>query len=144
MGYRKGSDGSPEIDPDQAKTVMRIFYGFLAGKSTAQLKTELEADHILSPTGKEAWSRATIYNMLQNEKYAGDILLQKTYTKDFMTKTVKKNRGELQQVYIKDNHPAIIPREIFQQVQLELSRRGSKPKTYPPPVRPHRDECLGA
>ena len=54
--------------------------------------------------------------------------MQKTFTADFLTKKVKKNRGEVTQYYVTDNHPAIIPREIFQQVQLELARRSSRPK----------------
>ena len=72
--------------------------------------------------------KATIQNILRNEKYAGDVLLQKTFTADFLTKKIKKNRGEVTQYYVTDNHPAIIPREIFQQVQLELARRSSRPK----------------
>ena len=70
--------------------------------------------------------------MLQNEKYAGDVLLQKTYTADFLEKKVKKNRGEVKQYYITDNHPAIIPRDIFQEVQLEIARRSSKRKGFLP------------
>lgn len=128
IGYRRGEDGQPEIDPEGAKTIEHIFYGFLAGKTPAQLKTELEKEHILSPTGKTTWSKATIQNILRNEKYAGDVLLQKTFTADFLTKKVKKNRGEVTQYYVTDNHPAIIPREIFRQVQLELARRSSRPK----------------
>ena len=128
IGYRRGEDGQPEIDPEGAKTIEHIFYGFLAGKTPAQLKTELEEIHILSPSGKATWSKATIQNILRNEKYAGDVLLQKTFTADFLTKKVKKNRGEVTQYYVTDNHPAIIPREIFQQVQLELARRSSRPK----------------
>lgn len=128
IGYRRGEDGQPEIDPEGAKTIEHIFYGFLAGKTPAQLKTELEELHILSPSGKATWSKATIQNILRNEKYAGDVLLQKTFTADFLTKKIKKNRGEVTQYYVTDNHPAIIPREIFQQVQLELARRSSRPK----------------
>lgn len=131
IGYRPGPDGTPEIEPEQAKTVKQIFYGYLAGKTPAQLKAELEQDHIPSPTGKAEWSRATIQNMLHNEKYAGDLLLQKTYTADFLTKTVKKNHGEVEQYYVRNNHPAIIPRDIFQAVQLEMARRGSKTKVDP-------------
>ena len=97
-------------------------------KLDAELKTELEEIHILSPSGKATWSKATIQNILRNEKYAGNVLLQKTFTADFLTKKVKKNRGEVTQYYVTDNHPAIIPREIFQQVQLELARRSSRPK----------------
>ena len=128
IGYRRGPDGQPEIDPEGAKTIEHIFYGFLTGKTPAQLKTELEEMHVLSPSGKTTWSKATIQNILRNEKYAGDVLLQKTFTADFLTKKVKKNRGEVTQYYVTDNHPAIIPREIFQQVQLELARRSSRPK----------------
>ena len=128
IGYRRGADGQPEIDPEGAKTIEHIFYGFLAGKTPAQLKNELEEMHILSPSGKTTWSKATIQNILRNEKYAGDVLLQKTFTADFLTKKVKKNRGEVTQYYVTDNHPAIIPRAIFQQVQLELARRSSRPK----------------
>lgn len=131
LGYRPGPDGRPEIDPEQAKTVKRIFYGYLAGKTPSQLKAELEQDHVPSPAGKTEWSRATIQNMLHNEKYVGDLLLQKTYTADFLTKTVKKNRGEVEQCYVRNNHPAIIPRDIFQAVQLEMARRGSKTKINP-------------
>ena len=128
LGYRKGADGRPEIDPEQAETVKRIFYGFLAGKTPQQLKLELEREGIPSPTGKAEWSKATIQNMLRNEKYVGDVLLQKTYTADFLTKKIKKNQGEIAQYYITDNHPAIIPRDVFQEVQLELARRSSKRK----------------
>ena len=53
----------------------------------------------------------------------GDVLLQKTYTADFMEGKIKKNNGELPQYYIKDNHPAIIPREMFYQIQEEIARR---------------------
>ena len=74
LGYRPGPDGRPEIDPEQAKTVKRIFYGYLAGKTQSQLKAELEQDHVPSPAGKTEWSRATIQNMLHNEKYVGDTL----------------------------------------------------------------------
>ncbi len=56
----------------------------------------------------------------------GDILLQKTYTADFIDGKIKKNNGELPQYYIKDNHPAIIPREMFFRIQEEIARRNSK------------------
>ena len=128
LGYRKGADGEPEIEPEGAAVVTRIFYSYLGGKALEQIAAELEQDHILTPRGKETWSRSTILNMLRNEKYAGDVLLQKPYTSDFLQKKVKKNRGEVAQYYITDNHPAIIPREIFQEVQLEIARRNSKRK----------------
>lgn len=78
---------------------------------------------IPTPTGKTNWSVSTIMSILQNEKYKGDALLQKTYVADFLTKRTKKNRGELPQYYIENSHPAIIEPEMFELVQNEIARR---------------------
>ena len=59
--------------------------------------------------------------MLRNEKYMGDVLLQKTYTSDFLSKKKVKNLGELPQYYVENNHEPIIPRETFQQAQGNFS-----------------------
>jgi len=61
--------------------------------------------------------------MLGNEKHIGDLLMQKTYTADFLTKVQADNNGNLEQYFIKDDHPAIIPREEWEAVQIELARR---------------------
>lgn len=87
---------------------------------------KLEKAGIPSPAGEPQWTTQTVLRILQNEKYAGDVLLQKTYTSDFLEGKVKKNNGELPQYYIQNNHPAIIPRETFYQIQEELARRRSK------------------
>jgi len=55
--------------------------------------------------------------MLQNEKYMGDALLQKTYTVDFLTKKKVLNKGIIPQYYVEDSHPAIIPKELYYKVQ---------------------------
>ena len=88
-----------------------------------RIKKGLEADGILTVTGKKKWYTSTIRGMLSNEKYMGDALLQKTYTVDFLTKKRVDNNGIVPQYYIENNHEAIIPREIFMQVQEELARR---------------------
>ena len=62
-------------------------------------------------------------SILQNEKYKGDALLQKTYTVDFLSKTIKKNNGEIPQYYIQNSHPAIIDPDTFELVQNEIKRR---------------------
>ena len=74
------------------------------------------------------WSHAVIHNILTNEKYIGDALLQKTYITDCITKKVKKNQGERPMYYVENNHPAIISRETFDRVQAEMTRRSSKRK----------------
>jgi site-specific DNA recombinase len=88
-----------------------------------KIASGLEADHILTGAGKEKWHTSTINKILRNEKYMGDALLQKTYTTDFLTKKRIKNTGIVPQYYVEDDHPPIIPKEIFMQVQEELVRR---------------------
>ena len=128
LGYRKSSDGTPEIVPEEAEHVRLIFRLFLLGRSLRQIKEALERRDILTPKGNREWSLTTIENILRNEKYMGDVLLQKTFTPDFLTKKKKKNNGELTQYYITDNHPAIIGREDFLQTPAELTRRAGKKK----------------
>ena len=126
FAFRKGPDGEPEIIPKDAETIRMIAQDFLNGDSLKGIKEKLEKAGILSPAGEPKWTTQTILRILQNEKYAGDVLLQKTYTADFLEGKVKKNNGELPQYYIQDNHPAIIPREMFLGIQEELARRRSK------------------
>lgn len=129
LGYRRGEDGKPEINPDEAEIVRDIYSQFLAGKSTRKIKLELEKAGVPSPKGNSEWSVSTIQNMLKNERYKGDALLQKTYTVDCISKKIRKNSGELPKYYITGNHPAIIEPEIFDRVQEELAKRRSKPRT---------------
>ena len=126
LGYRKGPDGEPEIVPEEAKIIRLIAQNYLNGDSLRTIKETLESMVVPTATGNQNWSTEAIQRILQNEKYMGDVLLQKTYTADFIEGKVKKNNGELPQYYIKDNHPAIIPREMFYQIQEEIARRKSK------------------
>ena len=128
LGYRKGTDGQPEIVPEEAEIIRRIYRRYLAGCSLGQIKQELEQDNIPTAQKVERWSSAVIHNILTNEKYMGDALLQKTYITDCITKKVKKNMGERPMYYVENNHPAIISREMFDQVQKEMTRRSSKRK----------------
>ena len=128
LGYRKGTDDQPEIVPEEAEIIRRIYRRYLAGCSLGQIKLELEQDNIPTSQKVERWSSAVIHNILTNEKYMGDALLQKTYITDCITKKVKKNMGERPMYYVENNHPAIISRETFDQVQKEMTRRSSKRK----------------
>ena len=127
LGYRRGPDGKPEIDPEQAETVRLIYRRFLAGDSQSQIKDLLESKGILTPMGKPTWTVTTIRSILSNEKYKGDALLQKTYVVDCISHKSKKN-DDRPQYYVENNHPAIISRETFDRVQEELARRNSKRK----------------
>ena len=83
----------------------------------------LERDGILTGAGGKKWHTSTINKILRNEKYIGDALLQKTYTTDFLNKTRVKNNGLVPQYYVEGDHEAIIPKDIYLQVQEELVRR---------------------
>lgn len=126
LGYRRGADNNPEIVPEEAETVRRIYRRYLEGASLKIIKNELEADNILTALGVRQWTTAAVHNILKNEKYCGDALLQKTYVTDCISKKVKKNNGERPMYYIQDNHPAIVPREIYRRVQEEMTRRSGK------------------
>ena len=121
-GY-KCEDGNLEIIPQEAQTVRMIFYSYLMGKTLSQIKEELEKENIKTATGKDNWSTYVIQKMLKNEKYAGCTLMQKTYCPNYMTGVRKINRGEVDQYFMEDTHPAIISKEIYQRVQVEMSKR---------------------
>ena len=128
LGYRKGADGQPEIVPEEAEVIKRIYHRYLDGCTLGQIKRELDEDNVPTAQGVEFWSPAIIHNILTNEKYIGDALLQKTYITDCISKKVKKNQGERAMYYVENNHPAIISREMFDQVRNEMTRRSSKRK----------------
>lgn len=126
LGYEKGEDGLPKIVESEAEIVREIYSCFLDGKTVRSIAEYLTNQKIPTPKGKKKWSVATIMSILQNEKYKGDALLQKTYTADFLTKKVKKNKGEVPQYYIRNSHPAIIDPDTFELVQQEIERRRPK------------------
>ena len=128
LGYRRGEDGKPEIIPEEAEVIQRIYRRYLEGASEGEIKRELEADNIPSAEGLQGWSHRVVHSILTNEKYMGDALLQKTFVTDCISKKVVKNNGELPMYYIENHHQGIIPRELFQRVQEEMARRTSKRK----------------
>ncbi len=125
LGYTKDEDGNLVIDPVEAEVVKRIYYEYLEGASLAQIGKSLEGDGILTAAGKARWRPETLKKILQNEKYIGDALLQKTYTVDFLTKKRVKNNSIVPQYYVENSHEAIIPRDLYMQVQEEMIRRAN-------------------
>ena len=123
LGYTKDENKRLVVVPEEAEIVKRIYREYLEGASMLKIARGLEADGILNGAGKERWHTSNINQILRNEKYIGDALLQKTYTVDFLTKKRVKNNGIVPQYYVENSHEAIIPREVFMQVQEELVRR---------------------
>ena len=125
LGYTKDEDGNLIVDEDEAIIVKRIFKEYLEGASFRDIAIGLERDKVKTGGKRYRWHLSTIQGILQNEKYMGDALLQKTITTDFIEKTRIKNDGSAPQYYVKDSQEAIIPRDIFTQVQEEMVRRAN-------------------
>lgn len=127
LGYKKGADGTPEIVPEEAAIVERIFNMFLAGMTAEGISNVLKAEKIEVPGKELNFSKKMILGILQNEKYCGDCILQKTVTVDCISKSRKKNEGEAPMYLVENSHQAIVSREVFNRVQEEISRRKALP-----------------
>lgn len=123
LGYRKGADSQPEIVPEEAAIVERIYEMFLAGQPVKVIAQTLQAEKIEILGKNLSFSKNMIMNILRNEKYCGDCILQKTVTVDCISKTRKVNQGEAPMYIVENNHPAIISREVLNRAQEELIRR---------------------
>ena len=124
-GYFLDSEGNPRVDSDQAEVIRGIFNRYLQGASLRMIRQELEAAGIPNPAGSEKWGIDQIRSILSNEKYCGDVLMQKTFIQDCISKKVVKNTGQLPMYLIQNNHPAIVSREVYQAVQAEKARRSA-------------------
>ena len=124
-GYDRGDGKTPVIIPEQAAIVRKIFHMYLEGNSIGGIRKWLNDNNIETTRGTGEWNKSTVSGILRNEKYKGDVLLQKSYTVDYLTKTIARNKGEVTQYYIENNHEGIVSREIFDMVQDELKRRAS-------------------
>lgn len=125
LGYTKDSEGNLVIDPAQAEIVRRIYREYLEGASFLQIKRSLEADGIENGAGHKKWHESNIQQILTNEKYIGDALLQKTYTVSILDKKRAANNGEMPKYYVEGSHEAIIDRDVFMKVKAEIARRAN-------------------
>lgn len=110
------------IDPEPAKLVKRIFDMVLEGYGVQSIANELNKENIKSPYGKK-WGKTSIKNILRNTNYTGDLILQKTYVDNHLTKITKNNNGELNKYVVEDNHEVIISKEQFEEVQAIMASR---------------------
>jgi DNA invertase Pin-like site-specific DNA recombinase len=125
LGYTKGADGNLVIDEDQAKVVRRIYREYLDGNSYVRIARKLQEEGIENGSGSTKWWPTNVRQILRNEKYIGDALLQKTVTVSVLDKTRKKNNGSAPQYYVKNSQPAIIDRDTYMRVQAEMERRAN-------------------
>lgn len=124
LGYRM-KDGRYEIIPEEAAVVRSIFSKYLAGEGYTAIARHLNEESIPSPTGKQ-WGKTVIQKMLSNYAYTGNLILQKTYRENHITKKTLINKGALPMYHAEDSHQAIIDMNTFQAVQIEKARRAAR------------------
>lgn len=123
LGYERGEDGRPKIIESEAKIIRNIYSSFLHGMTVGAIAKDLNQRGIPTPSGKGKWAVSTITSILQNEKYKGEALLQKTVGVDFLQKTRKINEGEAPQYHVLESHKPIVSPEVFDLVQAEFAKR---------------------
>ena len=120
LGYDLNEDGNLMINEEEAKTVRLIFFMYLYGFSTTKIAETLTQLNLSTKKGNTTWYPASIYSILQNERYCGDVLARKTFTPNYLDHKPKKNRQDRNQYRKKDHHEAIISRDDFIAVQRKL------------------------
>ncbi len=123
--YEKGEDGKPKPIPEQAEVVREIYRRYLKGATLRAIRDWLAQEHIPDATGRPVWNLDTLRNLLTNEKYCGDVLLQKTFIQDCISKKVIKNTGQLPMYLVQNHHEGIVDRKTFDAVQAEVARRSA-------------------
>ena len=123
IGFYRDYSGRIKIEPAEAEIVRYIYDSFLEGASPQAIADSLTMNKIHSPKGMECWKSSTVRSILSNEKYCGDVLYQKTYSKDYLSHKTVKNHDVLPQWYWENNHPAIVKREKWNKAQELLSTR---------------------
>ena len=127
LGYTSDENNNLYILPGEARIVELIYENYIRGKTYAEIARLLNELGAVTIKGNP-WTGGSVKNILINEKYCGDVLMQKTITEDFLTHKTVKNVGQAEQFYIKNNHPAIIAREDWNLVQDIINNR-RKPKS---------------
>lgn len=126
LGFYRDHFGRLVIEPTEARIVEYIYESCLEGATPSEIAAALTDQKIKSPMGNDSWSAGTVRSILRNEKYCGDALMQKTYTKDFRTHKSVKNT-DLNMYFKENHHAAIIKKEDWLKVQKLLSERHTSP-----------------
>jgi len=118
-------DGKLTVIPAEAEVVRMIFADYLSGLGKNAIMKKLVRLGVPTKCGGR-WSESTVGSILKNEKFVGDTCLQKGFIADHLSKQWKTNSGELPKYYVEDSHEAIIDRETFEAVQIEIAHRAAK------------------
>lgn len=146
IGYTKSDEESWVIVEEEAKVVREAFNQCLAGKTPSQIAKAFIRKGYKKANGRVDWSPIAVRDILKNERYKGDVLCQKTYTKDYLTHEIVTNTGERDQYLLKDNHEPIVDEETFDRVQAliattKATRKRAPRQTYPLSGRLRCEQC---
>ena len=122
LGYDTDEDGNMVIVAQEAEIVRTIYKSFVQGVHPGLIAVRLNALNLKTVYGND-WSSSSVRKILRNEKYCGDVLMQKTITVDYLSHTSKINEGEAEQYYIADHHDPIVSREIWDRAQELLDKQ---------------------
>lgn len=126
MGYDTDEQGNIFIVEKEAEIVRFMFKAYLEGKSTSDIAEALTIAKVPTPKGKEVWQAGVVCNILHNEKYIGEMRMQKTVTVDLFTHKIKKNRGLANQYVVRNYHAPIVARSTFEKVQQIFREGGNR------------------
>jgi len=126
--------GVVRVDPAQAEIVREIFRRFNDGESMGGIAADLNARGMRGTLGGE-WCQQRIHDVVTNEKYLGNALLQKTFVNNHLEKKQINNRGELPQYYAEGTHDAIIDPETFAKAQERIEALRLAAEERPKPTR---------
>lgn len=121
LGYKRNYDGVLEIIPDEAEIIRLIFNSYLSGMGKLAVANMLNEQGIPTKFGNE-WTADSIRRILTNEKYCGELMLQKFYSENHLTKRKMVNTGELNKFLITEAHEPIIEKTVFIAVQNLLKK----------------------
>ena len=116
LGYKRNHNGVLEIIPDEARIVRLIFNSYLSGMGKLAVANMLNEMHISTKFDNE-WTAEAVRRILTNEKYCGELMLQKFYSENHLTKRKMVNHGEIKKFYVEEAHPPIIEKSVFLAVQ---------------------------
>lgn len=145
-GYRLIDKGLKAYEPE-AEVVRWIFMSYINGWSTFEIARDLTERGVPTRNGKQKWSANRVSYILMNERYIGDMLLQKNYGETTIPFKQHKNRGQADMYYIKNTHDGIIDPDVYEAVQELLSKRrqrfakNQKQNIYPLTSRIRCSEC---
>lgn len=126
FGY-KWEDDILVVVPEEAEIVKRIYSEFIGGKAPRAIAKGLNDNGITTRMGCK-WSDFGIRTILQNVTYTGNMLLQKVFVDDPITKHRKTNRGELPRYFVENTHEPIIEKNVFDKAQAEVEKRSRRNK----------------